>query len=184
MAEEKGAVLQQLATQAVQAATTDWNPPFCGEIDLHIRRDGRWWYQGTPIERSALVRLFASVLRREGEGYFLVTPVEKVGIRVDDAPFVAIDLQVEGEGMAQCLCFTTQIGDRVMAGAEHPLRFVTHPKTGEPSPYVLIRSGLEALIHRNLFYQLVELAVPGEVAGRTWHGVWSGGVFFPIAAAD
>lgn len=183
MSEDKR-MLQQLAGQASSAGAADWNPPFCGDIDMQIRRDGRWWYQGTPIERPALVRLFANVLRREGEGYFLVTPVEKVGIRVEDAPFVAIDLQVSGEGEAQCLYFTTQVEDRVMAGPEHPLRFVEDAQTGEPSPYVLIREGLEALIHRNLFYQLVELAVLRAVAGRDWYGVWSGGQFFPISAAD
>ncbi len=158
-----------------------WNPPFCGDIDMRIARDGRWFYQGTPIGRPAMVRLFSTILRRDGDDYFLVTPVEKVGIRVDDAPFVAVEMDVEGAGAAQQLRFRTSVDDQVLAGAEHPLRFVVDAQSGEPSPYLRVRGNLEALIHRNLFYRLVELAVPRECDGQPWLGVWSGGEFFPIA---
>ena len=157
-----------------------WNPPFCGDIDMRIARDGTWYYLGTPIGRKPMVKLFSSVLRKDGEDYFLVTPVEKVGIRVDDAPFVAIALSVEGEGERQCLRFTTQVDDEVVAGREHPLRVALDPFTGEPAPYLHVRANLEALIHRNVFYQLVELAVEREIEGQPWLGVWSDGEFFPI----
>lgn len=158
-----------------------WNPDFCGDIDMRIARDGTWYYLGTPIGRKPMVRLFSTIIRRDGDDYFLITPVEKVGITVDDAPFVAVSVEVEGEGEAQLLRFTTNVEDVSEAGAEHPLRFVIDPVTQEPAPYVHIRTNLEALIHRNVFYQLVELAVPREIDGQTWLGLWSGGEFFPIA---
>lgn len=161
-----------------------WNPPCCGDIDMRIARDGSWFYLGTPIGRKPMVKLFSSIIRRDGDAYFLVTPVEKVGIQVDDAPFVAVSLQVEGEGEAQMLRFTSNVEDEVLAGSAHPLRFVLDPNTQQPSPYVLMRSNLEALILRSVFYQLVELAQPCEVDGQTWLGVWSSGVFFPIARQD
>jgi hypothetical protein len=157
-----------------------WNPDFCGDIDMRIARDGSWFYMGTPIGRKAMVRLFSRIIRRDGDDYFLVTPVEKVGIRVDDAPFVAVTLHVEGEGEQQLLRFTTNVEDEVLAGAEHPLRVVLNAQTGEPSPYLHVRSNLEALVHRNVFYQLVELAVPQQIDGQVWLGVWSSGKFFPI----
>ncbi|WP_447592700.1 DUF1285 domain-containing protein [Aquipseudomonas campi] len=157
-----------------------WNPDFCGDIDMRIARDGTWYYLGTPIGRKPMVKLFSTIIRRDGDDYFLVTPVEKVGITVDDAPFVAVTLEVEGEGEQQVLRFTTQVDDQVEAGAEHPLRIELDPQTEEPAPYVHVRSNLEALIHRNVFYQLVDLAVPREIDGATWLGVWSAGEFFPI----
>ena len=120
-----------------------WNPPFCGDIDMRIARDGTWFYQGTPDRAAPLVKLFSSILKREGDAYFLVTPVEKVGIKVDDAPFVAIDFEAEGTGEAQTLTFVTQAEDRVIAGPDHPIRVVRDPATGEPSPYILIRANLE-----------------------------------------
>jgi len=161
-----------------------WNPPFCGDIDMRIARDGSWYYLGSPIGRKPLVRLFSGIIRRDGDQYFLVTPVEKVGIRVDDAPFVATALEAEGEGESQLLRFTTNVEDKVEAGAEHPLRFVLDPVTQEPAPYVLVRDNLEALIGRSVFYQLMELAVPRQIEGRGWLGVWSGGVFFPIGPQE
>lgn len=161
-----------------------WNPPCCGDIDMRIARDGSWFYLGTPIGRKPMVKLFSSIIRRDGDAYFLVTPVEKVGIQVDDAPFVAVSLQVEGEGEAQLLRFTSNVEDEVVAGIAHPLRFVLDPHTQQPSPYVLIRSNLEALMVRSVFYQLVELARPREIDGQLWLGVWSGGQFFPIALQD
>ncbi|AUG01192.1 hypothetical protein SAMN03159489_01929 [Pseudomonas sp. NFPP07] len=157
-----------------------WNPDFCGDIDMRIARDGTWYYLGTPIGRKPMVKLFSTIIRRDGDDYFLITPVEKVGIKVDDAPFVAVTLEVEGEGEAQVLRFTTNVDEQVSAGSEHPLRVVIDPQTQEPAPYVHVRSNLEALVHRNVFYQLVELAVSRPIDGQNWLGVWSGGVFFPI----
>jgi len=161
-----------------------WNPPFCGDLDMRIARDGTWYYQGTPIGRPAMVRLFSTVIRRDGDAYFLVTPVEKVGIRVEDAPFVAIRLEVSGQGEDQLLRFVTNVEDEVEAGREHPLRVELDPRTQEPAPYVHVRANLEALINRNLFYQLVDLAVSRQIDGRSWLGVWSGGAFFPIGRTD
>ncbi|KAF1071657.1 MAG: hypothetical protein GAK45_00462 [Pseudomonas citronellolis] len=157
-----------------------WNPPFCGDIDMRIARDGTWYYQGTPIGRKPMVRLFSTILRRDGDQYLLVTPVEKVGIQVDDAPFLAVAVEVVGEGEAQVLHFTDNVENRFSAGVEHPIRVELDPQTEEPAPYVRVRTNLEALIHRNVFYQLVELAVPRDVDGQPWLGVWSGGQFFPI----
>ena len=161
-----------------------WNPDFCGDIDMRIARDGTWYYLGTPIGRKPMVRLFSTILRRDGDDYFLITPVEKVGIQVDDAPFVAVALEVQGQGEQQVLRFTSNVEDQVEAGPANPLRVVTDPVTQAPSPYVLMRSNLEALIHRNVFYQMVELAVPREIDGEQWLGVWSGGEFYPIGRSS
>lgn len=157
-----------------------WDPPFCGDLDMRIARDGTWFYLGTPIGRPALVRLFSSILKREGDRYFLVTPVEKVGIRVDDAPFLAVDVEAEGQGRDAALTFTTQVGDRVTAGPAHPIRVERDPDSGEPSPYVLVRRNLEALIDRKTFYRLVDLGAHEDHGGTLWFGLWSGGVFFPV----
>jgi len=157
-----------------------WNPPFCGDIDMEIRRNGTWFYLGTPIGRPALVKLFASILRKDGDAYFLVTPVEKVGIRVEDAPFVAVDAEVEGEGRGQRITFTTNVEDVVTAGPEHPIRVVRDPATGEPSPYVRVRRNLEALIDRKTFYRLIDRGVHEAHAGESWFGLWSDGAFFPV----
>ena len=157
-----------------------WNPDYCGALDMRIARDGTWFYLGTPIGRPELVRLFSTILRKDGDEYVLVTPVEKVGITVDDAPFVAVDFDAEGEGDAQTLTFQTNVGDFATAGSDHPIRVERDPETGEPSPYVLIRARLEALIDRKSFYRLVEIARHHEMDGERWFGVWSGGVFFPI----
>jgi hypothetical protein len=157
-----------------------WNPPFCGDLDMRIARDGTWFYLGTPIGRMPLVKLFSSVIRKDGDDYFLVTPVEKVGIIVDDAPFVAVDYEVSGTGEAQDITFTTQVDDTATAGPDHPIRVVRDAKTGEPSPYILIRANLEALIDRKSFYRLVDIGVHAQHDGQSWFGVWSGGVFFPI----
>ncbi|CAM4125089.1 hypothetical protein CCOS865_01490 [Pseudomonas reidholzensis] len=177
-------LLAQLPKGKGPAPVHLWNPDFCGDIDMRIARDGTWFYQGTPIGRKPMVRLFSNIIRRDGDDYFLITPVEKVGIRVDDAPFVALSLEVEGRGEQQVLRFTSNVDDQAEAGAEHPLRVEIDPLTQEPSPYILMRSNLEALIHRNVFYQLVELAVPREIDGQAWLGVWSHGEFYPIGQAD
>lgn len=160
-----------------------WDPPFCGDLDMEIRRDGTWFYNGTPIGRPALVRLFSSILRKEGAKYVLVTPVEKVGIRVEDAPFVAVDAEAEGEGEGQRLTFATHVGDTVTADADHPIRVELDAETGEPAPYVLVRGALEARIDRKTFYRLVERGAEAERDGTRWFGLWSGGAFFPIQPA-
>ena len=157
-----------------------WNPPFCGDLDMRIARDGTWFYQGTPIGRPGLVKLFSSILKREEGKYFLVTPVEKVGITVDDAPFVAVDFEAAGTGKDQVLTFTTHVEDTATAGADHPIRVMRDAETGEPSPYVLIRADLEALIDRKSFYRLVDLGAHHD----GWFGVWSGGAFFGIIPSD
>ena len=161
-----------------------WNPPFCGDLDMRIARDGTWFYLGTPIGRAPLVKLFSSILRKDGDKYFLVTPVEKVGIVVEDAPFVAIDFDVSGRDEAQVLTFTTHVGDTAVAGPEHPIRVERDPETGEPSPYVLVRANLEALIDRKSFYRLVDVGSHHDVDGASWFGVWSGGAFFPIITSE
>jgi len=160
-----------------------WNPPFCGDIDMEIRRDGTWFHEGTPIGRPALVRLFASILRKEGAKYFLVTPVEKVGIRVEDAPFVAQDAEIAGTGSEAAITFATNVGDSVTAGPDHPIRVARDADTDEPGPYVMVRAGLEALIDRKTFYRLVEVGTTREVDGIAWFGLWSGGAFFPVIPA-
>ncbi|MEM7059704.1 MAG: DUF1285 domain-containing protein [Pseudomonadota bacterium] len=157
-----------------------WDPPYCGDLDIRIGRDGLWWYLGTPIGRVELVKLFASVLKIEDGKYYLVTPVEKIGITVDDAPFVAVDFEVSDAGLAQTITFETNIGDRSVAGPENEIRVVRDPDSGEPSPYVHIRSGLEALIDRKSYYRLVEIGEHEEVDGERWFGLRSGGLFFPI----
>jgi uncharacterized protein len=177
---------ESLASAAKQAGKKGlppvhlWNPEYCGALDMRIARDGTWFYLGTPIGRKPLVKLFSSILRRDGDEYFLVTPVEKVGITVDDAPFVAVDFEVSGEGAEQVVRFVTNVEDEATAGPEHPIRVVRNADTGEPSPYVLIRANLEALIDRKSFYRLVELCVHEEQDGESWFGLWSGGEFFPF----
>lgn len=149
-----------------------WNPPFCGDLDMRIARDGTWFYLGTPIGRFGLVKLFSSILKREGDKYFLVTPVEKVGITVEDAPFVAQDFETH----AGAITFTTHVGDQVTAGPDNPIRVQRDPETGEPSPYVMVRAGLEALIDRKSFYRLVDIGTHHD----GWFGLWSQDTFFPI----
>lgn len=168
--------LAGLVAQAGQTAKSRpverWNPPDCGEIDMRIAADGIWLYRGSPIGREALVRLFASILRRESDGrHVLVTPVEKVGITVEDAPFLAVEMAAEGEGRNRVLSFRTNVGDIVTAGAEHPLRMEIEAATGGLKPYVNVRGGLEALLTRALAQELANLDDENE-------GVWSGGVFF------
>ena len=152
-----------------------WNPPFCGDLDMEIRRDGTWFYEGTPIGRAPLVRLFSTILKREGDEHFLVTPVEKVRIRVEDAPFVAVDFERDGSS----LVFETNVGDRVPAGPGHAIR-VERGEDGEPSPYIHVRAGLEALIDRKSFYRLVEVGEHRDHGGESWFGVASGDRFFPF----
>ena len=172
--------LAALADQAGRAARARpverWNPPYCGEIDMRVRADGTWLHAGTPIGREALVRLFASVLRREPDGsYVLVTPVEKLGLVVEDAPFLAVEMNAEGRGPDAVLTFRTNVGDLVAADDAHPFRFALETSSGGLKPYVLVRGGLEALLTRAVTYELADRAEMH--AGRT--GIWSGGRFFP-----
>ena len=160
-----------------------WNPPFCGDLDMRIARDGTWFYLGTPIGRAPLVKLFSSIIRKDGDDYFLVTPVEKVGIIVDDAPFLAVDFDVENKGLDQIINFHTHVGDMAIASKANPIRVVRDKDTGEPSPYILIRSNLEALIDRKSFYRLVELGSVQSFEGIDWFGIRSNGIFFPIIPA-
>jgi hypothetical protein len=172
--------LGQIAKSKGPAPVHLWNPPFCGDIDMRIASDGTWFYMNSPIGRMPLVKLFASVLRRDGDGkYYLVTPVEKCGIRVDDAPFVAIRMASEGQGRQQTIRFETNVDDEVAVDAAHPLRFETEVGTGGLKPYVLVRARLEALVARALFYDLV---ARGTTEGE-WFGVWSGGQFWPMQKA-
>ncbi len=157
-----------------------WNPPYCGDLDIRIARSGLWYYLGTPIGRPELVRLFASVLKREEGRHYLVTPVEKIGITVDDAPFVAVDFRLEGEGPDRAIVFETNVGDEAVAGPENPIRVERDPETGEPSPYVHVRRGLEALIDRKSFYRLAEIGEHRVQGGERWFGLASKGAFFPI----
>lgn len=158
-----------------------WHPDFTGELDMHIARDGTWYHEGGPITRLSLAQLFSGILRLEDDGrYYLITPVEKWAIRVDDAPFVAVRLEVQGQGKAQKLRFVTSLEHEIVAGREHPIMVSVDSQTGEPSPYILLRDNLQALIHRNVFYQLAELAQERELDGQLCQGVWSDGVFFPI----
>ncbi|MBT8474789.1 MAG: DUF1285 domain-containing protein [Litoreibacter sp.] len=177
---------ESLAASAQEAAkrgippVEKWDPPFCGDLDMRIARDGTWFYLGTPIGRPGLVKLFSSIIRKDSDDYFLVTPVEKVGITVDDAPFVAIDFEASGSGEEQSLQFETHVGDTFTAGPEHPIRVMRDPETGEPSPYVLVRRNLEALIDRKSFYRLVDIGNHHTHDGESWFGLWSSGVFFPV----
>ncbi len=157
-----------------------WNPAFCGDIDMKIARDGTWFYLGTPIGRAPMVKLFSSILKREDGRYFLVTPVEKVGITVEDAPLHAVDVEATGEGPAQVLRFFTRTEDEVEASAENPLRVERDAETGEPSPYVHIRRGLEARIDRKTFYRMIDLGCHEMVDGVSWFGLWSSGRFFAV----
>lgn len=162
-----------------------WNPDFCGEIDMEIRADGCWFYRGTPIGRMPLVQLFSTVLRKDADGRtYLVTPVEKVGIRVVDAPFVAIEMNVSGQGESQVITFRTNVGDVVEAGPAHPLRFVDEPETGGLKPYVLVRGRLEALVARPVMYELVGHGEEIAIGGRPMFAVCSNGEVYPIMAAS
>jgi hypothetical protein len=161
-----------------------WNPPFCGDIDMRIATDGTWFYQKTPIGRPALVKLFASVLKRERDKYFLVTPVEKVGIVVEDAPFLAVELKVEQNARGPVLNFRTNVDDWVAAGPEHALRFEAEAGTGGLKPYLHVRRELWAKVTRALFYDLVEHGEERDIAGKAMFGVASAAEFFVMAEAS
>ncbi len=162
-----------------------WNPPFCGDIGMRIAADGTWYYMNSPIGRKPLVRLFSTVLRRdEDRKYYLVTPVEKCGVEVEDAPFLGVAMTIEGEGREQRLRFRTNVEDEVTVDKDHPLRFETETGTEGLKPYVLVRGRLEALVNRPIFYDLVAAGTIEKVDGEDWFGVWSSGQFWPMARAD
>jgi hypothetical protein len=156
-----------------------WNPTHCGDSAMRIARDGTWFHEGSPIGRPAMVRLFSTILRREPDGgYVLVTPVEKLSIEVEDAPFVAVELKSEGDGEGRSLAFRLNTGDVVIAGPDHPLR--VEEREDGPHPYLAVRAGLEALIARAVYYELAELAL---AEGRDLPGLWSDGAFFALEQA-
>ncbi len=159
-----------------------WNPPFCGDMDMLIRKDGTWIHEGKPIRRTAMVELFASILMLDKDGeYYLVTPVEKVRIKVEDCPFVILDMDVTGTGKQQVLSFTSNIGEVVNAGKGHELSIEVAAVSGEPHPILHMRSGLNALVNRAVFYRLVDLVQELQSeSGEQMTGIWSGGVFFEI----
>jgi hypothetical protein len=160
-----------------------WNPPFCGDLDMRIASDGTWFYMGTPIGRPALVRLFSTILKREGDKHFLVTPVEKVGIRVDDAPFLAVEMQKDIDKQARLLRFRTNVDDWVTCDGAHRLRFEA-ASDGGLTPYLHVRSELWAKVTRALYYDLVDMGEERVVDGREMFGVASAGEFFPMADAE
>ncbi|SFJ63520.1 hypothetical protein SAMN03159338_2006 [Sphingomonas sp. NFR04] len=170
------AEIARLAEEHRLPPVESWNPAHCGDSEMRIARDGTWYHQGSPIGRPAMVRLFSTILRREPDGGFvLVTPVEKLDIAVEDAPFVAVELKVEGEGEAMRLAFRLNTGDVVVAGPEHPLRI--EAREDGPHPYLTVRGSLDALVARTVYYELAQLALAQDGAAP---GVWSQGMFFPL----
>ena len=176
------------ARAAIKSKTSppvmDWNPPFCGDLDIRIARNGTWFYLGTPIGRFELVKLFSSILKIEDGKYFLVTPIEKVGIKVDDAPFVAVDfneIEITGE---KALKFETQVGDEVIASDKNPIRVVRDAVSDEPAPYIHIRNGLDALIDRKTFYRLIDIGQHKKYENDDWFGIESASAFFPIIKSE
>ena len=160
------AMVSEIKTQG-PAPVHLWDPPFCGDIDLVIRRDGTWVHEGRPIRRPAMVKLFASILKREADGrIYLVTPVEKVGITVEDCPFLVVDMKVESPGASQSVLFITNTDETVCLDSEHPLRVDADPESGEPHPVLEVRNGLDGLLTRAVFYRLAELAQSGAESGE------------------
>jgi uncharacterized protein len=173
------AEVARLAEERKLPPVERWNPDHCGDSDMRIARDGTWFHQGSPIGRPAMVRLFSTILRREPDGRFvLVTPVEKLDIEVEEAPFVAVEMKAEGSGEDARLAFRLNTGDLVTAGPDHPLRF--EERADGPHPYLHVRGGLEALVARPVFYELVDRAIAESPAAP---GVWSNGAFFPMEPA-
>jgi hypothetical protein len=160
-----------------------WNPPFCGDLDMRIAGDGTWFYMGTPIGRPALVRLFSTILKRENGRHFLVTPVEKVGIRVDDAPFMAVEMRIENDARGRLLRFRTNVDDWVTCEPGHGLRF-ERAADGGLTPYLHVRADLWAKVTRALYYDLVDMGEERMIDGEEMFGVESGGEFFAMADAE
>ncbi len=154
-----------------------WDPPFCGDIDLRIARDGVWYHEGRPIRRQAMVQLFASILKREGDEFFLVNPVEKVRIQVEDCPFVAVDMEIQNPGRDQSIAFLTNMEETVIADAEHPIKVTG---TDEPHPTIHVRNGLQALLSRPVFYRLVDAAAQHRENMEIITGISSKQSFFEL----
>ena len=172
------ALLKEARIQGT-APVERWDPPYCGDIGLSIRRDGVWLYRGSPIARAPLVKLFARVLRRDADGRtFLVTPAERVDVSVEDAPFLAVQMEAIGSGREQRLVFRTNVDDVVEAGPEHHLRFVREESSCGLKPYVLVRGRLEALVTRAVCYELAELAARGPDGQGS--GLWSNGAWWEM----
>ena len=161
-----------------------WNPKYCGDIDMRIASDGTWFYCGSPICRKKLVKLFSSILINENNKYFLITPVEKVGIIVDDAPFIANDFEKITENNKSYLVFFTNIDETIVLSKKNPFRISINDKTQEPSPYIMVRKNIEAKIDRKSFYRLLELAEYSLIKGQEWLGVYSDSTFFPIISKE
>jgi len=172
-------LLKQVRSDQPLPPLEQWNPEFCGDIPMRISRDGRWFYQGGEIKRAAMVKMFSRILWMEGGQYFLKTPVEKVGIDVEDVPFQVISVQ-RLEQDPPVLVFETATGERVEADAEHPLRVEINPATGEPSPYLMIRWGMEGRIQRNVYYQLAEWVEVDNTAGVEYWTIDSHGQCFVL----
>ncbi len=173
------AEIARLVEEAKLPPVEKWNPTHCGDSEMRIARDGTWYHQGSPIGRPAMVRLFSTILRREADGsHVLVTPVEKLDIAVEDAPFIAVEMKAEGTGRDSKLAFRLNTGDLVTAGPEHALRFVED--ADGPRPYLAVRGGMEALVVRSVYYELAERAIADD---DTPPGIWSDGTFFPLEPA-
>ncbi len=171
-----GEIAQMVADKRLPPVET-WNPPHGGDSEMRIAVDGTWYHQGSPITRPSMVKLFSTILRRNADGsYCLVTPVERLDIRVDDAPFLAVEVKISGSGKARSLSFRLNSDDLIIAGADHPIRFAE--REGEPRPYLLVRGGMEALITRPVYYELANLALD---EGGDPPGLWSSGCFFAVA---
>jgi hypothetical protein len=189
-AESATGALEAMMSRATHAGdglppVDKWNPEFCGDLDIEIKRDGTWFYMGTPIGRQPLVRLFSTVLRKDDDGKtYLVTPVEKIGISVEDAPFVAVEMNAKGEGENQVLTFRTNVGDFIECDADHPLRFDIAGETDQLKPYVLVRGRLEALLSRPVMYELISYGQDMEYQGRQMYVLRSKGEVFPIMPSE
>ncbi|WP_163833433.1 DUF1285 domain-containing protein [Spartinivicinus ruber] len=176
------ASIEQAINHPSLPPVSQWQPSLCGDIDIVIKSNGQWFFHGTPINRPQLVRLFSTVLRKEQTDFYLVTPVEKLKITVEDAPFVVVAVAIRDENHQQQLVFTTNVGDKVVLDTDHPLQ--VRSVAEQPKPYILVRDQLEALINRNVFYELVDKAEEKEIAGDYHLGLWSNGQFFSLGLAS
>jgi len=168
----------------IELKIKNWHPKYCGDIDMRIASDGTWFYCGSPINRKKLVKLFSSILINENNKYFLITPVEKVGIKVDDVPFIANDFEKIVENKKSYLVFFTNIDESIILSKKNPFRISINDKTQEPSPYILVRKNIEAKIDRKSFYRLLDLAEYSLVKGQEWLGIYSDSTFFPIISKE
>ena len=166
------------------APVNKWNPNFCGEVDIEIKRNGDWYHNGKKITRRSLIKVFSNILKKEKDKFFLVTPYEKVGIKVEDVPFFIEEIEIKGKGKKQKIYVKTNVGEKIEINNKNYLRVSINSKTNEPSPYVLIRDNLEGLIDRKNFYRLVEKIQKEFFNKEEWYGIWSSDIFFPIQRCD